>query len=124
MLNQKYVRIQGRDLAYLTGKPVGVFGAGWRLIRAGVFEAKDEELFRSIEKWFVDNLPEPPFYNDENPGKPITYFKTETTAHMIDKLMPVLSLFDKYSFEYDIVYTNYVGRVVYEDEFQVAVFDE
>jgi hypothetical protein len=124
MFDMKYLRIQGRDVAYRTGKPVGVFAAGWRLIRSGTLDADDERQFREIEKWFVDNLPEPPFYEDDNPGKPITYFKTETTALMMDKIKPILALFDKHGFVYDIVYTNHVGRIVYEDEYQVAVYDE
>jgi hypothetical protein len=28
---------------------------------------------------------------------------------------------DKYHKEYDVVYTNFVGTVVYEDEWQIAV---
>jgi len=32
----KYVRIQGRETAYRTGKPVGIFATVWRLDQAGV----------------------------------------------------------------------------------------
>jgi len=120
----KYVRILGRDIAYRTGKPVGIFAVGWRLIREDIFDENDEALFRSIETWFVENLPEPPFYQDENSGKPITFFKTQTTEHMMTKLMPLLDLLEKHQYPYDIVYTNHVGKIVYEDEYQVAVYDE
>ena len=40
---------------------------------------------------------------------------------MIEKLFPLMNLLEKYNVEYDIVYTNFVGIIVYEDEFQVAV---
>jgi len=30
-------------------------------------------------------------------------------------------MLDKYHHPYDVVYTNYVGKIVYEDEYQVAV---
>ena len=30
-------------------------------------------------------------------------------------------LLDKYNYPYDVVYTNFAGEIVYEDEFQVAV---
>ena len=40
---------------------------------------------------------------------------------MIEKIMPLMDLLEKYHVEYDIVYTNFVGKIVYEDEFQVAV---
>jgi len=32
-----------------------------------------------------------------------------------------MALLDKYSHPYDVVYTNFVGNIMYEDEFQVAV---
>ena len=40
---------------------------------------------------------------------------------MLQKLRPVIALLDKYKKPYDIVYTNYVGTIVYEDDWQVAV---
>ncbi|MDR0917489.1 MAG: hypothetical protein LBN02_09935 [Oscillospiraceae bacterium] len=123
-MTPKFVRIQGRELAYRTGKPVGVFALAWRLIRDGVFDERETEIFNDIERWFNENLPDPPFYADENPGKPITYFKTATTAHMLDELAPILELFDQHGCAYDVVYTNFVGRIVYEDAYQVAVYAE
>ena len=78
MINKKHMRIQGRELAYRTGKPVGLFSLNWRRIRDGVYSKEDSELFDLTEKWFKENLPEPPFYgeNNENPQGAITYFKT------------------------------------------------
>ena len=34
---------------------------------------------------------------------------------------PAVRMMDKYNHPYDIVYTNAVGTIVYEDEWQVAV---
>ena len=51
----------------------------------------------------------------------ITYFKVATTAHMLEKITPAMELLDKYNHPYDVVYTNFVGDIVYEDEYQVAV---
>lgn len=121
---QAYCRIQGRDTAYRTGKPVGLFAAGWRLIRAGVLTGEDEALFREVERWFRENLPEPPFYDDDEPGKPITFFKTASSGRMFEKVLPILTLFDKHAYPYDIVFTNFVGKIVYEDAYQVGVLDE
>lgn len=39
----EYVRIQGRETAYRTGKPVGIFTAVWRLEQPGVL-TDDEKL--------------------------------------------------------------------------------
>lgn len=84
-----------------------------------VVTAEEKEEFISIDKWFKDNLAEPE--QCKNGEKVITYFKVSTTEHMLDKLRPALRMLDKYHHPYDVVYTNYVGKIVYEDEYQVAV---
>jgi len=115
----KYMRIQGREESWITKYPKGIFGMCWRLIMDGVMDKEDEEVFRGIDQWFKDNLPEPePCKNGE---KVITFFKTESTEEMQDKIRPAMEILDKYEHPYDVVYTNYVGTVVYEDEWQVAV---
>ncbi|MDF2821355.1 MAG: hypothetical protein K0R15_1796 [Clostridiales bacterium] len=119
-----YIRIQGRDLSYRTQKPVGIFSLSWRLIRNNVFSIEDEKIFVNIEQWFKDNLPEPPIYTDDNSIGAITYFKVDSTYHMIEKLNPVIELFRKHNIAFDIVYTDFVGKIIYEDEYQVAVIDE
>ncbi len=40
---------------------------------------------------------------------------------MLEQLVPALRLLDRYQHPYDVVYTNSVGTIVYEDEWQVAV---
>ena len=76
-------------------------------------------MFIAIDDWFKDNLPEPePCVNHE---KVITFFKCKSTKEMYSKLMPAIALLDKYGKAYDVVYTNFVGTIVYEDEWQVAV---
>ena len=125
MLKMKYVRVQGRDLAYRTGKPVGVFAAVHRLQQDGKLNEEEKETYYNIDQvWFQESLPNPPFYNDDEPGKPITWFKVATTAHMLEKLKPLIDMMDKHDMPYDVVYTNFVGKIVYEDKYQVAVFDE
>ena len=115
-----YVRIQGRELSYVTKAPKGVFAMCWRMIYDGVMSEEDASTFRETEQWFVENLPEPPMCVSGD-QKVICYFKTATTAHMLERLQPALELLDKYRHPYDVVYTNYVGEIVYEDEYQVAV---
>lgn len=115
----KYMRIQGRETSWITKYPKGIFGMCWRMIMDGVMSAEDEEIFRGIDQWFKENLPEPePCKNGE---KVITFFKVDTTEEMQEKIMPAVKILDKYEHPYDVVYTNFVGTVVYEDEWQVAV---
>lgn len=123
---KKYMRIQGRELAYKTGKPVGVFILNWRRIRDGVYSKEDAELYDNTHKWFLKHLPQPPFYgnNNDNHQGAVTYFKTEKFDIMREKTEILMSLLDKYNVPYDIVYTDYVGKIIYEDDYQVAVIDE
>lgn len=124
MINQKYVRIQVRYKGK-TGKPVGIFVATDHVVssRYHPFNATDEEkkLYRKIEYWFNENLPNPPFYEEGNPNKYITWFKVKKSQQFIEKLMPFMNILEKYKVPYDFVYTNFVGKIVYEDEYQVAV---
>ena len=115
----KYVRIQGRENSYITKYPKGVFSLCWNLIRDGVMTADEEKLFRSIDEWFKEHLPEPePCKNHETV---ITFFKTDRTEDMLRRLGPAVALLDRYGKPYDVVYTNFVGTIVYEDPWQVAV---
>ena len=115
----KYMRIQGREDSYITGYPKGIFSLCWNLVRDDILEPEEKELFISIDNWFKDKLPEPePCINHE---KVITFFKCESTREMYEKLKPAINLLDKYNKPYDVVYTNFIGSVVYEDEWQVAV---
>ena len=116
----KYMRIQGRELSYVTQYPKGIFAMCWRMIYDGVMNEEDSELFKSINAWFEENLPEPPVCQSGD-KKVITYFKVESTEEMLKHLEPAMALLDKYNHPYDVVYTNFVGNIVYEDEFQVAV---
>lgn len=122
----KYMRIQGRELAYRTGKPVGVFILNWRRIRDGVYSKNDSELYDKTHKWFLEHLPEPPFYgdNNDNPQGAVTWFKTEAFEEMSEKSEILTGLLDKYNIPYDIVFSDYIGKIVYEDKWQVGVIDE
>ncbi len=118
--NFTYLRIQGRELSYVTGAPKGIFAMCWRMIYDGIMEESDAEQFRTINQWFEENLPNPPMCQTGDQPV-ITYFKTATTAHMLEQIAPAMALLDKYNHPYDLVYTNFIGKIVYEDEFQVAV---
>jgi len=115
----QYMRIQGREPSYITKYPKGIFSLGWNLIRDQILSEEEKALFLSIDTWFKENLPEPePCVNHE---KVITFFKCNKTQEMQAKLEPVIALLDQHEMPYDVVYTNFVGTIVYEDDWQVAV---
>ena len=115
----RYMRIQGREDSWITKYPKGIFGMCWRLILDGGMEPEDVKTFRAIDEWFRENLPEPEAC--KNHEKVITFFKTGTTGEMQQMLAPIVRMLDRYGYPYDIIYTNCVGMVVYEDEWQVVV---
>lgn len=115
----RYMRIQGRENSYITGYPKGIFSLCWNLVRDKVLTEEEEKLFISIDEWFKANLPEPePCKNHE---MVITFFKCDNSEQMLRKLEPAVALLDKYRKPYDVVYTNSVGTIVYEDDWQIAV---
>lgn len=118
-MKYKYMRIQGRENSYVTGYPKGVFSLCWRLINDGKMEEADAEEFRKMVDWFKAELPEPE--GCRNAEKMITFFKVETTEVMRHKIETALKLIEKYNVPYDVVYTNFVGRILYEDNWQVGV---
>ncbi len=118
-MEYRYMRIQGREDSYITKYPKGIFSLCWNLIKEEKLTDEEKELFISIDNWFKDNLPEPnPCKNHE---EVITFFKCESTLDMVGRLKPAIALLDKYQKPYDVIYTNFVGSIVYEDDWQIAV---
>ncbi len=118
-MRYKYMRIQGREDSYITKYPKGIFSLCWNLIRDEQLTNEEKEMFIAIDDWFKKNLPEPEQCKKHE--KVITFFKCESTSDMVERLMPAIALLDKYQKPYDVVYTNFVGTIVYEDNWQVAV---
>ena len=123
--NKKYMRIQGEELAYKTKKPVGVFVLTWRRVRDGIYSEEDKNTYLEVDKWFKENLPEPPFYgdNNDNPLGATTWFKTNNSIIMLEHIKPLLDLLDKYNVPYEIAYSDNPGKIIYEDDYQVGVID-
>ena len=115
----KYVRIQGKELAANTMYAKGIFSMCWQLIQDDVMEEEDADLYKEIDKWFSEILPYPPQCRDQE--KVVCFFKTENSDEMMKLINPALWLLEKYNHPYYMVYTNFPGEIVYEDEYQVAV---
>ena len=130
MLLPKYVRLQGRETSYITKKPVGVWTLCWRRMKDDVFNEEDKNKFLEANRWFEENLPYPPFYgeNNDDPAANVNgavcYFKTAYANAIAERFEPIFKLLDKHQIPYDIVFTDYPGKIIYEDEFQVGVVDE
>ncbi|MCD4670477.1 MAG: hypothetical protein K8S14_08525 [Actinomycetia bacterium] len=85
---------------------------------------ENDALFQRIDDWFIEHLPDPPFYKAGNPDKAITWFKIAATEEMLQRLSPLVAILDKHGIAYDYVKTDNPGRAIYEDAFQVATVPE
>ena len=115
----KYCRIQGKELAANTRIGKGIFSMLHQMVTDGIMAEEDVALFLEIESWFAETLPFPPQCKRQE--KVICYFKTENSEMMLKMINPLLWLLERYNHPYYVVYTNFPGEIVYEDEFQVAV---
>ena len=88
----KYCRIQGKELAANTKTGKGIFSMLNQMVTDGVMEDEDVGLF-----------------------------KTENSDMMMKMINPLMWLLERYSHAYYVVYTNFPGEIVYEDDYQVVV---
>ena len=115
----KYCRIQGKELAANTMTGKGIFSMLNQMVANGTMDEEDVGLFKEIDSWFADELPWPPQCKRQE--KVICYFKTENTEMMMKMVQPLLWLLERYEHPYYVVYTNFPGEIVYEDEYQIVV---
>jgi len=106
-------------LAANTRTAKGIFSMLNKMVEDGVMEEEDEGLFHEIDEWFAEELPWPPQCKRQE--KVICYFKTENSDMMMKMINPLLWLLERYEHPYYVVYTNFPGEIVYEDEYQVVV---
>ena len=115
----KYCRIQGKELAANTKTGKGIFSMLNQMVTDGTMEEEDVGLFREIDSWFADELPWPP--QCQRQEKVVCYFKTENTQMMMKMINPLFWLLERYKHPYYVIYTNFPGEIVYEDDFQIVV---
>ena len=75
-------------------------------------------FFKELDDWFKENLPLPEVC--DNRDKVICFFKTDTDV-MMKMITPLMFLLDRYKHPFDVVYTNFPGEIIYEDEYQIVV---
>lgn len=115
----KYLRVQGKELAANTNYAKGVFSMCWQLIQDDVMDEEDAELYKEIDLWFSEVLPYPP--QCMNRERVVCFFKTENSEQMMKMIHPAMWLLERYNHPFDVVYTNFPGEIVYEDEYQIVV---
>ena len=113
----KYVRIEGKELVRNTMHAKGIFSICMQMLREDVMDEEDADLYREIDDWFAHELPWPePCKRQESV---ICWFKTDTDI-MMRMMKPVFWLLERYNHPYYVVYTNFPGEIIYEDQYQIV----
>jgi len=119
----RYYRIHTAEIAYKTGLPVGIFVAVWRLVEAKKLTAEEEKLYWENRSYFEKVLPVPPYYEKGNPDGAVTWFKDTEQGNDIYRQMDFYrKMLKKYGVKFYKSSTQRIpGRVIYVDDFQIAV---
>jgi hypothetical protein len=120
-----YFRIHTNDIAYLTQQPRGLFVSIWKLVEKEIMDSDEVEEYWRQRKWFEANLPVPPFYEDGNSIKAITWYKkTQEGLDMYKKMDFYLRMAKKYDLQLFMTETESLpGKLVYEDDYQIGVIE-
>ena len=119
----KYYRVHTNEIAYITGKPRGIFTAIGKLVEAKTLTEDEEKEYWIQREYFEKVLPVPPFYEQGNPQKATTWFKdTEQGNDIYNQMTFYREMAKKYNLELFKTETLEVpGQIIYEDDFQIAV---
>jgi len=118
-----YFRVHTMDIAYITGQPRGIFTAIGKLVDGKVLSESEEREYWKNREYFEKVLPVPPFYEQGNPDKAITWFKDTPEGNDIYNQMTFYrAMAKKYELKlYKSQTEELPGEVIYEDDFQIAV---
>ena len=119
----RYFRVHTADIAYATKQPRGIFTAVWRLVDAKMLTEEEEKEYWRNREYFEKVLPVPPFYDQGNPEGAVTWFKdNEQGRRIYEEMAFYREMCEKYGMNlYTSESDELPGRVIYEDEYQIAV---
>ena len=122
----KYFRVHTKDIAYLTKKPRGIFTTVGKLVDAKTMTEEEIAEYWKQREYFEKVLPVPPFYKDGNTEGAITWFKdTDRGKDIWNQLTFYRDMCSKYGIKLYKSETDEIpGKIIYEDDFQIAVTDE
>ncbi len=119
----KYFRVHISDIAYKTGQPIGLFVAVWKLVEKEILTDGETKEYWKNREYFERVLPVPPYYEQGNTDKAVTWFKdTEEGKQIYSEMTFYRDMAKKYSLKLYISECDEApGEVVYEDDYQIAV---
>ena len=121
----KYFRVHTSDIAWLTKQPRGIFTTVGKLVDSKTLTEEETAEYWKQREYFEKVLPVPPFYKDGNPDHAVTWFKdTEQGRDIWNQLTFYRQMCSKYGIQlYKTETTEIPGKIIYEDDFQIAVIN-
>ncbi|WP_028552120.1 hypothetical protein [Paenibacillus sp. UNC451MF] len=118
-----YIRYHGNYSSPKTKQFYGIFVVIYHLFRDDKLSESDSKLYLDTKEWFEQNLPNPPFYDDNNSVNAVTWFKYgNKTPEMMIHLEPFINIAKKYNVEIiKSISKELPGILIYEDEYQVGI---
>ena len=120
-----YLRFVVAEIDEDSGRELGVFHAVRELRDEQKLQSYEEEQHDAVIQWFNEHLKKPtrftaskpPFYRKKN--RAISWFKDTAQEHL-DRLWVLVAILENHGISVQILKTNRIGYVVYEDEFQIV----
>lgn len=117
----KYIRFvvgkDGENARLLSG----VFSESNLLIDNKRLVQYERKLLRDIYSWFNDHLPCPP-WSRNNWGNAVSWYKSDASS-FIAKMWDIVHILRDNGQQVRMLKSDNPGRVVYEDYYQVVVFE-
>jgi len=120
-----YLRFVVAEIDKASERELGVFQAAYNLRDDGKLYPYEEPHLDELRKWFNAHLKEPtrfttanpPFYRKKN--RAISWFKDSAHEH-IARMREMVAILENHGIPVQMIKTERVGYVVYEDEHQVV----
>jgi hypothetical protein len=102
-----------------SGRDQGVFAAAHAMIDEGRIAEADRNELAEVVKWFDRILPGGCVFGSRLPARAIFWFKA-SHHEIVQRAWQLVNLLKRHEMPIEMIKTDRPGRVVYEDEMQIA----
>lgn len=124
-LDEMFLRFIGTEIDLRTGKPKGIFTLAYDLIETNHLTVYEEELLKSLLKWFSGHLPIPNKFsknkNSSHKNNITTAWFKDSAQEVMKKIWELKQILESNEINVEIVRSEKPGYVIYEDDFQIIV---
>jgi hypothetical protein len=120
-----FIRFVVKDLDSSSGRRKGLFQAAKALRESSALSGDDYDRLENIRSWFNDHLDKPKRLSvsarPHSKAQALSWFKDTATEH-IAKMREFQQVLERYGVAVEMIKSNRLGYVLYEDEFQIAAY--